>query len=408
MMDNQGSLRTTITHPLSSSPLLSVPTAFHNVLTQHMNSSLAKIDPRSRKPGPLYLATKSEAIGQSSSHTPYDDQPTTPPAHKGKNGKDYYYCKHCETTWPLTFFRNRQQFGAHCSNCSRQRRSHDPSVQMAGTYAPGRRARDDSSSSCSDSDDANKVQPDRSPPRPRKVRKTKRVDSSEDLLEPSWDFTTRPRLPSLPTTTTEHMLAHTPSSTPILSRHVPIRSPPRDPAPITSITADDELVRLLNVVNVELVGMNELETLKMEIARLRREIVKRDEAKCEVINSTLADVVDSLGSLRSQLSSEMARYEQAEVREAERTREQIMYEVQRGDSGLVAERLEEMCDTVSDEARRVENAVVGGVAECQVQVQYKLERLCQFIQQDSKQLSVRFNALEEALRTRPTPSNKAR
>lgn len=33
-----------------------------------------------------------------------------------------YYCRYCKQTWPLSFFRNSQQFGAHCSNCSRKKR----------------------------------------------------------------------------------------------------------------------------------------------------------------------------------------------------------------------------------------------------------------------------------------------
>ncbi|KAF2076788.1 hypothetical protein CYY_001914 [Polysphondylium violaceum] len=31
-----------------------------------------------------------------------------------------YYCKYCKKTWPQSSFRNSQQFGAHCSNCSRK------------------------------------------------------------------------------------------------------------------------------------------------------------------------------------------------------------------------------------------------------------------------------------------------
>lgn len=36
---------------------------------------------------------------------------------------EQYYCKYCGVTWPLNYFKNRQQFGAHCSNCSRKRKS---------------------------------------------------------------------------------------------------------------------------------------------------------------------------------------------------------------------------------------------------------------------------------------------
>ncbi|EFA80888.1 GATA-binding transcription factor [Heterostelium album PN500] len=33
-----------------------------------------------------------------------------------------YYCKYCKKTWPQSSFKNSQQFGAHCSNCSRKPR----------------------------------------------------------------------------------------------------------------------------------------------------------------------------------------------------------------------------------------------------------------------------------------------
>lgn len=35
--------------------------------------------------------------------------------------EDIYHCKFCDQAWPASYFRNRQQFGAHCSNCSRRR-----------------------------------------------------------------------------------------------------------------------------------------------------------------------------------------------------------------------------------------------------------------------------------------------
>ena len=47
--------------------------------------------------------------------------PKKPAAATPKKPRDTYYCKHCDTTFPVGFFRNVQQFGAHCSNCSRGR-----------------------------------------------------------------------------------------------------------------------------------------------------------------------------------------------------------------------------------------------------------------------------------------------
>lgn len=63
-----------------------------------------------------------------------DDVTSSPPG--GRRGrpsgrplegaKDEYYCKYCDTSWPHNHFRNAQQFGAHCSNCSRKRKVKDP------------------------------------------------------------------------------------------------------------------------------------------------------------------------------------------------------------------------------------------------------------------------------------------
>jgi len=44
---------------------------------------------------------------------------------KGDSRKNYY-CKYCNKTWDFTHFKNSQQFGAHCSNCSRRPRQDGP------------------------------------------------------------------------------------------------------------------------------------------------------------------------------------------------------------------------------------------------------------------------------------------
>jgi len=61
-------------------------------------------------------------------------QPITKTNKKGvppKKQKDTYYCKHCDTNFPVGFFRNVQQFGAHCSNCSRGRSLQTPDDSYA-------------------------------------------------------------------------------------------------------------------------------------------------------------------------------------------------------------------------------------------------------------------------------------
>jgi hypothetical protein len=45
-----------------------------------------------------------------------------PTVNENPDGTAYYHCKFCQHTWPQSHFRNAQQFGAHCSNCSRKRK----------------------------------------------------------------------------------------------------------------------------------------------------------------------------------------------------------------------------------------------------------------------------------------------
>jgi len=48
-----------------------------------------------------------------------------------------YYCKYCNQTWALSHFRNSQQFGAHCSNCSRRPKDgeeKDEDMENEGIY----------------------------------------------------------------------------------------------------------------------------------------------------------------------------------------------------------------------------------------------------------------------------------
>ncbi|GAM20074.1 hypothetical protein SAMD00019534_032490 [Acytostelium subglobosum LB1] len=41
-----------------------------------------------------------------------------------------YFCKYCKKNWPLSSFKNSQQFGAHCSNCSRKSKAELDSMLM--------------------------------------------------------------------------------------------------------------------------------------------------------------------------------------------------------------------------------------------------------------------------------------
>jgi hypothetical protein len=68
--------------------------------------------------GNLALIEQNSAIG----HDIVPRKRGRKPKHiQEEESKDIYYCKYCNVTWPVHFFKNRQQFGAHCSNCSRKR-----------------------------------------------------------------------------------------------------------------------------------------------------------------------------------------------------------------------------------------------------------------------------------------------
>jgi len=81
-----------------------------------------------------------------------------------KREKDTYYCKYCDTSWPYHHFRNAQQFGAHCSNCSRKRKVKDPQemtirernkrMRKAKKESPPKKEKKNKSWSRSESDDS--------------------------------------------------------------------------------------------------------------------------------------------------------------------------------------------------------------------------------------------------------------
>eukprot|EP01088_Endostelium_zonatum_P003338 TRINITY_DN14553_c0_g1_i1.p1 TRINITY_DN14553_c0_g1~~TRINITY_DN14553_c0_g1_i1.p1 ORF type:complete len:347 (+),score=95.67 TRINITY_DN14553_c0_g1_i1:334-1374(+) len=50
---------------------------------------------------------------------------TTTNINGSNTNKGYYYCRYCDQSWDMNYFKNSQQFGAHCSNCSRKRRVKD-------------------------------------------------------------------------------------------------------------------------------------------------------------------------------------------------------------------------------------------------------------------------------------------
>eukprot|EP01133_Synstelium_polycarpum_P010925 gene10925-12732_t len=52
-----------------------------------------------------------------------------------------YFCKYCKKTWPQSSFKNSQQFGAHCSNCSRKPRGEIEALMSLKKKMPGAKKR---------------------------------------------------------------------------------------------------------------------------------------------------------------------------------------------------------------------------------------------------------------------------
>lgn len=86
---------------------------------------------RQRKQKWIYPVCSKEKAETKASSVKIEEEPIesvspVQESHSGTISKDGYYCKFCDTSWPFSHFRNAQQFGAHCSNCSRKRRVKDP------------------------------------------------------------------------------------------------------------------------------------------------------------------------------------------------------------------------------------------------------------------------------------------
>lgn len=65
----------------------------------------------------LETSPRPSPLSSSSSDDIAAAEPQQPPKKARSNP---WHCRYCGQSWPQGFFRNSQQFGAHCSNCSRK------------------------------------------------------------------------------------------------------------------------------------------------------------------------------------------------------------------------------------------------------------------------------------------------
>jgi len=156
------------------------------------------------------------------------------------NKRKKYYCKYCDQTFSLSQFRNSQQFGAHCSNCSRRPRLEE---DVDGLY--------------------------------------EYRDYSSDISPISVD-TSSPESP-----------------------------PPLTPAHTTSgNNRDGLLLRLLHVVEHQLVDVHELAEIRDELTTLRGELLSREEARKSELSLISTRFQEDMDSLKKGLRRTVAAHEQ--------------------------------------------------------------------------------------------------
>jgi len=155
---------------------------------------------------------------------------------EGPSKRKKYYCKYCDQTFSMSQFRNSQQFGAHCSNCSRRPRDEDGVMVDSGNHY--------------------------------------RYSSP---YSPSYDRASSPGTPESP-----------------------------DP----SLNRDGLLLRLLHVVEHQLVDVHELAEIQGELSSLKTELINREEAMRAELTVIRARVHDDLAEIRSGLRRSVAAHEQ--------------------------------------------------------------------------------------------------
>jgi hypothetical protein len=152
----------------------------------------------------------------------------------GSAKRKKYYCKYCEQTFSMSQFRNSQQFGAHCSNCSRRPRDDDSSPYESAGYF-----------------------------------RYDRYGSPSDGISPP--------------------------------------STPESPVPTSR---DGLLLRLLHVVEHQLVDVHELSEIRDELSTLKTELITREESMKAELGMMRTRVKEDLAELKNGLRRTVAAHEQ--------------------------------------------------------------------------------------------------
>jgi len=200
----------------------------------------------------------------------------------GSPKRKKYYCKYCNQTWALSHFRNSQQFGAHCSNCSRRPKDGDEKDYQDDPM---------------DYPDDNE-------------RDFKYHHAQDDKYH---DRDERYHVPYSPTLS----VGDTPSPS----------SPQTPDTPPQPSHQDGLLLRLLHVVEHQLVDVHELAEIRDELSDLKSELLSREEARHAELKVLQARLNQELAELRGRL-------EQSVTSHSERTFRRI-FEIEQGLRGRV-------------------------------------------------------------------------
>lgn len=198
-------------------------------------------------------------IVHESSHTATSSSTSSLSLKEGlANKRKKYYCKYCDHTFSLSQFRNSQQFGAHCSNCSRRPRfGEDGSTLMY-------------------------------------------EDSPRDYYG-GYSPISSPESPSHSYSSSSNAYGHSRTNAPTTAGAS---------ASSNASNRDGLLMRLLYVVEHQLVEVHELAEIKDELCTLKDELISREEARKQELSVMRARVKEDLADIKARFANSVSAHEQ--------------------------------------------------------------------------------------------------
>ncbi|EGG18115.1 hypothetical protein DFA_06782 [Cavenderia fasciculata] len=208
-----------------------------------------------------------------------------------------YYCKYCEKTWPSGTFKNKQAFGAHCSNCSRKRKQReDGMLPFVPEMNKDKRVRSrgnggvyGSSSSLSSASSSYLGAGG------AMIMSGGQGSMDDTVSDPSYDDSYRMGGFIMTDTESHRIPSSSPYSSPpespsIMSSQLPVPSMSMSsggPLPMMRSQSGTDLLRfgLLDVVEDKIVEENEIEFIKRDLYNIRTDIAIQDMKKEKDVNN---------------------------------------------------------------------------------------------------------------------------